>query len=116
MGDNMNERLKEIRLKYKISQKKMAEILKISQSQTSYLEINNVNTTSEVIENFYNYFGAEETIYLLSGEHIKINNNSEIEKLFNKLNDEYKAVAKYKIKELIKEQEKENKDTNEHMA
>ncbi len=107
----MNERLKEIRLKYKISQKEMSNILNIAQSHISKIENQGASTTNEAIENFYKYFGAEETLYLITGEHIKINEESEIEKLYNLLNDEYKAVAKYKIKELIKEQEAEsNKD------
>ncbi|WP_313343602.1 helix-turn-helix transcriptional regulator [Sedimentibacter sp.] len=104
----MNERLREIRLKYKISQKEMSNILKLAQSQVSNIEKNGANTTSETIENFYKYFGIDETIYLISGKYIEKNNNSEIEELYNQLNDEYKIVAKYKIKELIKEQETEN--------
>lgn len=107
----MHKRLREIRLKHNISQKELSQILQLAQSQISNIENNGVNTTSETIEKFYNHFGAEETIYLISGEHIKINAESEVEKLYNQLNDEYKAVAKYKIKELIKEQEAEsNKD------
>jgi len=107
----MNERFKEIRLKYKISQKEMAEILKISQSQISYIELKNGSTTSETIENFYKHFGIEETIYLISGEHMKKMARSEIEELYDQLNDEYKVVAKYKVKELIKEQAAENNET-----
>ncbi|WP_312700575.1 helix-turn-helix transcriptional regulator [Sedimentibacter sp.] len=104
----MNKRFKEIRLKYKISQQEMSKILDIAQSHISKIENQGSSTTNETIEKFYKYFGIEETIYLISGEHIKFNENSEIEQLFNQLNDEYKAVAKYKIKELIKEQESEN--------
>lgn len=104
----MHTRLREIRLKNKISQKEMAEILKISQSQISNIEINGANTTNETIENFYKHFGAEETIYLISGEQYSTKSNNEIDELYNQLNNEYKIIAKYKIKELIKEQEAEN--------
>jgi len=106
----MVSRLKEIRIKYKINQKEMSKILNLAQSQVSNIENNGANTTSEVIERFYKYFGAEETIYLISGEKININSDDEINQLFNQLNDEYKAVAKYKIKELVKEQHQEDNE------
>lgn len=106
----MYKRFREIRLRHKISQKEMSDILNLAQSQISNIENKGAGTTSEVIKNFYNYFGAEETIYLISGEHIIFNTENDIEQLYKQLNDEYKAVAKYKIKELIKEQEKEHKE------
>lgn len=59
--------------------------------------------------------------WILTGEELEYNETlTESEKKllekFKQLNEYYKTIADYKINELIKEQEKETKDTNEHLA
>ncbi len=102
------ERLFLIMEEKNIKASELAKHLNINQSVVSTWKSRLKNPPSEMIIPICELIDIE-PYYLLTGNNIENKSNNELEELYNQLNDEYKAVAKYKIKELIKEQELEYK-------
>lgn len=100
------ERINSIMSEKNIKASELAKQLNVNQSVISTWKSKLRNPPSEYIIKICELLKVE-PYYLLTGEKLQSISESEIEELYNKLNDEYKIIAKYKIKELIKEQQQE---------
>ncbi len=109
--ETIGSRLKTIRKNNNISIKKLAEMTHISSSNISDIENNKISPSANAIIRICSELEISTDFLLLGKESPKLTEGaSSIMELYNLLSDENKIVGKYKLKELLKEQQQEEKE------
>lgn len=100
------ERMLSIMNDKNLKAKELAEYLNVRQSVVSTWKTRATNPPAEYIIQICEFLNVE-PYFLLTGKNVT-RTQSEIEIIYEQLNEEYKIIAKHELKKLIKEQHEEN--------